>query len=171
MQIEEMNDAVRMFLELDKLPPEELALFDFDLCLTALNPTGPIIKSDVVRALVLSNGNLSVLAAAVGRSRSAGKRYIDAHPDVKEVYETLIERKLDKVEDCQFNAAISGDTAAGRFLLQTLGKDRGFVTRTEQTGKDGEALMPPSYDYSKMSTEALLELKNARVENETADSA
>jgi hypothetical protein len=134
--------------------------YDFSACKTKIM-VGGLVDEEAVNALVAADGNIARAASLLGIRRMKLRDWIDRMPEVQMCMSDLRNARLDDVEDMQFHSALTGDTAAGRFLLQTVGKERGYVTRTEQTGKDGAPLLPPSVDFSKLSTEALLELKGA----------
>lgn len=146
-----------------KTTREIAASYCFEECETVVDPKGPMWTPDVVAALVRSNGNLGQAASHLQRSRDSLKRWVESKPEVQEALLGIRATLLDEVETTQFDLAIvHKDGAAGRFLLQTLAKDRGFITRVEQTGKDGEPLQPPSVDFTKLSLDTLKELDAAR---------
>lgn len=125
-----------------------------------------IDTSQAVNSLVASQGNVGQAAKKLAIRRMRLRDWIDLNPEVQSCLEDIKAGKLDDVEDKQFEAAMSGDSASGRFLLQTLGKERGYVNRTENTGKDGQPLNPPSVDFSKMSMDTLRELRGAKESQE-----
>lgn len=114
--------------------------WNFDVCPTKQQPTGPYRPEDVVAAIVVSRGNLSKAAQLLGRRRSKLKSYIDSHQSVTEILHDTRECLIDKVEDNAFEIAENGDPSMVRFILQTVGKNRGYTTRHEATGRDGEAI-------------------------------
>lgn len=111
--------------------------YDFTVCPSRVNPLSPLHKQDVIAALLEAKGNYGVMAHLLGRSRASVKRYVETRPDVWSFYEDHFEAVLDKVEDNLIEAALEGDLTAARFVLQTRGKERGYTTRVERTGKDG----------------------------------
>jgi hypothetical protein len=62
---------------------------------------------------------------------------IDSDADLKVAADELLQEILDKAEDNIFGAVAKGDVNQSQFVLKTLGKDRGYATRQESTGKDG----------------------------------
>lgn len=114
--------------------PEE---YDFRNCETRLNKFGPYNRTDVLFAAVVTLGTLADMAELLGRRRGSLKEYISAHPEVREFIEDIREGAIDKIETEEIKSALAGDPTSRRFILTTLGKNRGFSTRTEQTGKDG----------------------------------
>ncbi len=137
--------------------------YGFERCMTKLNHNGPFVKEDVVAAIYATNGNFAQMAVCLGRRRSSVRNFILANLDVKDIYDEVHEVFLDTVEQSHASLALGGDGPSLRFILATLGKDRGYTTRIEQTGKDGSPLQhgPITLDVSKMTTEALRELKAA----------
>lgn len=136
--------------------------YDFNACKTK-TMVGGLVDEEAINALVITNGNIAKSASLLGIRRMKLRDWIDRMPEVQMCMADLRDAQLDDVEEMQFQCALIGDATAGRFLLQTVGKERGYVTRTEQTGKDGMALLPPSVDFSKLSTETLMELKEAMI--------
>lgn len=126
------------------------------------NPETDLVDAEqAINALVLHHGNVHRAAGALGMRRAKLKHWLELTPEAQSCMNDLLEANLDEVEAVQMAAAMGGDMGAGRFILQTKGKDRGYVTRNETTGKDGADLVPPTVDFAKMSTEALQELKAA----------
>lgn len=60
---------------------------------------------------------------------------IDANPELREIRNEVIDEILDTAEDNVFDDVLAKDGGASRFVLTTLGKDRGWVTRTENDNK------------------------------------
>lgn len=78
------------------------------------------------------------MSELLGRRRNAIRDYILANIEVKDVWDEIRESLVDKVEAVHFTGALhAGDSAGQRFILSTLGKDRGYSTRQELTGSDG----------------------------------
>ena len=144
-------------------PLVEKEKYDFEQCATRSNEFGAILVQDVVAALLETKGNISSAAKLLGRRRTALHRFVNSNANIVEFLDDMEQEKLDLIEELQFMAGMAGDLKTGQFLLKTKGKDRGYTTRTEQTGKDGTPLMPPSADYSKMSKGALKELRDAMI--------
>lgn len=126
MNVEEIIAAVGV--------PEE---YDFWNCQTRLDRTGPYNKVDVAAAILLTNGTFSKMAPLLGRHRSRIRDYVLARPDVKEIYDNVREGMIDQLELDTFESALAGDPTDRRFLLTTLGKNRGYSTRSETTGPEG----------------------------------
>ena len=54
--------------------------------------------------------------------------------DLQNVRDQARESILDKAEDNVFDDVEAGDSAMSKWLLGTLGRNRGYVERTETTG-------------------------------------
>lgn len=151
-------DITEKYGFLDKI--DEDNPYDFQNCLTVT--TGDYHDHDVAAALKLTMGNLGKASRLLGKSRASLSNHIARSPELLLYQEELYETFLDDVEELHKGAALMGDLSAQRFFLTTKGKDRGFVARTEATGKNGGPIVPAQIDPSKMSDEALAELLSAR---------
>jgi len=122
-------------------------------------------RKETFRQLCESKGaNLSEMARILKCSRRAVNDWIQKDPAFREIYDDVRESLLDLCESQMVNLikgipkivtnengqkTIVGyiekpDVAAIIFTLKTKGKDRGYVERSELTGKDGQPLMPAS---------------------------
>jgi len=102
-------------------------------------------------ACVGSNGNKTEIARRLDVDRQTVYNYIKQDDLFKRIYEDAKETAIDFVESQlwkHINLANEGmgDLNAIKFFLQTWGKDRGWSTRTEITGPDGDALFGVSLD-------------------------
>lgn len=141
--------------------------YSFDDCYTYLNPDKPASMLDVSAALILTNGHLSNTARLLNRSRSYIKRFIGSNLELTDLYQELYEQNLDDIEQLQMHAAKSGDSQAQRFLLTTLGKDRGYVTKQEVETKDPRKI-PSSLPMDRLSDSALEEIMKVRDAGQSA---
>lgn len=114
--------------------------YDFTHCKTRLDPIGPIYREDVFAAITHSEGHVANAARLIGRPRETLVRWLKANKDMYVVQHDIQETVLDDVEVEVRKQALAGDSAQQRFLLNTLGKNRGYTTRIEATGKDGAEL-------------------------------
>lgn len=145
----------------------EVEEYDFETCWTRLNPNSVYETRDIVAAIMAFRGNYTRIAAVLGRSRRSVEQYIQYDPLLRDLREDVRNSILDEIEDGYLDDAVSGDAQARRFFLQTLGKERGYTVRNENTGKDGEPIhMQSKVDMSGLSNEALLELMNAAMPKE-----
>lgn len=103
--------------------------------ISTYNPE-PIPLDEVAAMLREHRGNLARTATALAISRGSLVSRVQANPPLQEIVAELRENILDKAEDNIFKEVEQGDAAASRFVLQTLGKDRGWVTRQENSNKE-----------------------------------
>jgi hypothetical protein len=119
------------------LDPAFVADFDFMDCWTFLNDHGAFEVRDVAIALLRAEGNIKSAAKFLGRSRRATEVFISRTLALKELHEDIDESFIDDIEEAYKKDAMTGDPVARKFFLMTKGRNRGFVTRNESTGKDG----------------------------------
>jgi hypothetical protein len=124
----------------EEYPDLDVTQYDFTKCETRNNGKGPYFKKDVIAAAIYTGGVYAEMARLLGRSRGRVKEYVEGNPDVADVLDEVRESALDYLEQGVVVSALMGDQQDRRFVLQTLGKNRGFTTRSEHTGKDGEAI-------------------------------
>lgn len=102
------------------------------------SPWDPKIdKAESILALEAAHGNISSAAYALGVRRAYLKKKIDADPDLQDVVVELEQVVVDKAQENVYSKVFAGDGDMSWRILQTLGKDRGFSTRVESTGKNG----------------------------------
>lgn len=118
------------------------AEYDFENCVTRASANQPYEEIDVAAALILSRGNVSLAARLLGRSRRSLHGHVLRNLVLSDLLEDIQDIKLDMIEDKASQMAIAGDGALIKYILGTRGKDRGYVTRVENTGKDGAPLNP-----------------------------
>lgn len=116
--------------------------YDFESCVTRASANQPYEEIDVAAALVTCRGNVSLAARVLGRSRRSLHGHVLRNPILADLLEDIQNIKLDMIEDKASEMAIAGDGALIKYILGTRGKDRGYVTRVENTGKDGAPLNP-----------------------------
>lgn len=89
------------------------------------------------QALMDHCGNLSKAAEACDVSRRAFYAFVDKYPELEEVREEAKNILLDVAENNVTKDILRGEMKTTRWFLERMGKDRGYVTRVEETGKDG----------------------------------
>lgn len=119
-------------------------------------------RRDTWRKVCEAKGaNITEIAKSLGLSRRTIHSYIEKDKAMKEIYDDVRESLIDLCET-QLTNLIKGvpkyekqddgthkfigwterpSEAAIIFTLKTRGKDRGYVERTELTGKDGASLV------------------------------
>ena len=133
-------------------------------------------KLEVIRQLDLFGGHIQETCAANKISRSIfymwmkdpailkkftskvnGKK-VTIGQTFKDLVEEITERSIDNIESSLYKNALEGDTTSIIFYLKTKGKNRGYVERTELTGKNGLPLNTSpktNFDFSKFTEEEL----------------
>lgn len=91
----------------------------------------------VAEALMKHHGVLSQAAEACGCSRRALYVFIEKNPELEEVRAEARDGIMDVAENHIHTAVKIGDMKTVRWFAERMGKDRGYVTRVEETGKDG----------------------------------
>ncbi len=91
----------------------------------------------VAEALRLHHGVLKYAADACGVHRHTMRKFVDDHPELEEVRKEAEEDLLDVGEGHVATAIKAGDMKTVRWQLERKGKNRGYVTRHEETGADG----------------------------------
>ena len=132
--------------------------YDFDGCESNMFRALPLIEVDVYAALMWAKGNLSLAADVLNRPRRVLTDWLKANPEMYQVIDEIRERRLDTIQDKVIAQAELGDGTQARFVLSTIGKDRGFTTRVENTGKDGAPLEHVIRD--RVSDDQLLRIAN-----------
>lgn len=99
---------------------------------------GHLTLEQVVEALNLKNGLISLAAKHLKVSPQAIYKWRDKDLEVRQAIQDARSEIVDAAEHGLRGAVIKGEAWAVCFALKTLGKDRGYVERIEQTGKNGE---------------------------------
>ena len=99
-------------------------------------------QEQVIKALVETRGVKTPAAEALHCDPSTVRRYIERYPAVKDAYECAIQSAIDLAQSKLIVLIEREDWRAIRFMLTTLGKDRGFTERQEIVAVDdaGQAL-------------------------------
>ena len=92
-----------------------------------------ITKTKFIKALEDSGGILSVIARKLKVTRKAVYNFIDKYPELKELIDQERETILDIAQNTVYDRVKGEDWEATRYLLNTLGRQRGFSSRTEET--------------------------------------
>lgn len=81
--------------------------------------------------LIEELGNISACAKRMQVTRSALADKIARTPELQRAKGDLVQSVLDKAEKNIFSDVEAGDQTASKFVLQTIGKDRGYTTKSE----------------------------------------
>ena len=134
----EQIDPVELFKSGGFFEPDfDPRSFDFKTCQTRLDRNGPYLITDVMAALCVTGGQINMAASLLGRKPEKLRAYINRQPEIMEYLEAVSGTLVDRVEYSHTMSAIRGDGPAQRFILSTLGKGRGYTTRTEVGGVGG----------------------------------
>lgn len=93
-------------------------------------------KEEVIAALI-KTGTISGASTLLGADRGTIKRYIDDDPEIENAVLEAKEILIDLAETGLIKNVKKGDQSAINYVLSTLGKERGYVRRVENTGKGG----------------------------------
>lgn len=88
-------------------------------------------KAQYIEALHISRGLVYVAAQRLGCSPQAIYKAAAKHPEIREAMAEQRGRLVDTAEVALAAAVTKGDMRAIIFTLKTLGKDRGYVERSE----------------------------------------
>lgn len=98
-----------------------------------------VTNADIWDALEQSEGNIAVAARALGLSRTKLQERIDRNPDLQMHLSDMREEVVDVAEQNTMRRAKSGvDPIAEKFVLQTLGKRRGWNTAAGGMNGNGD---------------------------------
>jgi hypothetical protein len=96
---------------------------------------------EIEAALVSTGGLVSTAAKKLGVTRQAIQYRITENPDLRDFLKEVREANLDFAEEKLLERIRDGHPQCIIFFLRTLGKDRGYVERMEQTGKNGKEIV------------------------------
>lgn len=133
------------------LSKEFIRDYDFSVCFTCTDAEGAFSELDVAVALIQTEGNLSQSSRLLRRSRSRLVNFVARNPLLVDLQGDLEEEFLDEIEFAHRGIAKGGDINTQRFFLTTRGRDRGFVQRTEVTGRDGGPIQHETSAIAKLS--------------------
>ena len=92
----------------------------------------------IIDAIKQAQGIKATAAANLKCSRQTVTNYIDRYPAVKAAYQEAVESTIDLAQSKLIVLVEREEWPAIRFMLATLGKDRGFTERTEFQQIGGE---------------------------------
>lgn len=95
---------------------------------------------EFLKAVEGSFGIKAVIARKLGCSRQTVDKYCKKHPTIREAIEQEREMLKDMAEGRLVKAVQDGEPWAVKYVLSTLGKDRGYVERQEVAGTTGQPL-------------------------------
>ena len=97
-------------------------------------------EKDILEALKASRGIVSAAARRLGMNRRQLTRRVKSSEKLKEARDDARAEFCDLAESKLVENVEAGNVPSVLFALKCLGKDRGYVERSEVTGKDGRDL-------------------------------
>ena len=97
-------------------------------------------EKDILEALKASRGIVSAAARRLGMNRRQLTRRVKSSEKLKEARDDARAEFCDLAESKLAENVEAGNVPSVLFALKCLGKDRGYVERSEVTGKDGRDL-------------------------------
>jgi hypothetical protein len=110
-------------------------------------------KEVIIKAIKGSGGVMSTIAKKLNVDWHTAKSYVKLYPETRQAYKNEEEFILDIADAKLYDNVKQGDLAAIKWLQATKGKKRGYVERSEITGKNGNAIQAKTkttLDYSKL---------------------
>ncbi|WP_306150729.1 helix-turn-helix domain-containing protein [Roseovarius sp. MMSF_3281] len=126
----------------------------------------------VTTALEAVGGIMTAAAHYLGVDRSTVYRFINENPELKDVRADIEDQTKDMAEGKIVTAIKNGEMDTVRWYADRKMRDRGYghQAKVEGPGKDGAFRHEvATIDPSKMSTEALRELRAATLDQDAAD--
>jgi hypothetical protein len=96
--------------------------------------------AQVIAALQETKGMMFLAAKRLGCSHETIRRYCLRYPTVQAAKDAERGEMIDTAELKLWQSIQNGEAWGITLALKTIGKDRGYVERTEQTGRDGAPL-------------------------------
>jgi len=110
-------------------------------------------EKKVLAAIKGSGGIVTTIANRLGSDWHTAKKLSQKWESTRQAYTDERETILDMSETTLLKSIKEGDTQSAKWMLSTLGRERGFKERVEIVGKDGgpvafEIVDPPKRDES-----------------------
>jgi hypothetical protein len=96
--------------------------------------------AQMIDALLETKGMVYYAAKRLGCDAETVQNYCKRYPSVQAAKDAQRGEFVDMAETRLWTSVDNGEAWGIAFTLKTIGKDRGYVERTEQTGKDGAPL-------------------------------
>ena len=106
-------------------------------------PAKKFSDQQIIDALERNGGIILQAAKALGTGRNTVADRISRTPSLKKEAARIREQNIDFAESKLMELIEKGQPAAIIFYLKFQAKERGYVERVEQTGKDGKDLRLP----------------------------
>ena len=118
-------------------------------------------------ALVGSYGVQAVIAKKCEVDRSAITLFLDRHPELRELCKAEREKIIDVSENRLFKAANNGEKWAVDKILNTIGKNRGYIEKHEIESKSLNINV--DMDSAKSMNEIYYEIKDGQGDTKTSN--
>ena len=117
------------------------------------SPVAPSPKkiddNDLQKMLSESNGNISHVARLMGVSRKAIHAHVNANPELKQILDDSRQTMLDEAENALLSAVREKQGWAVCFTLKTIGQERGYIERADQSHSGSVEVIIRREDRSK----------------------
>jgi hypothetical protein len=99
-----------------------------------MRPSTPRVNDEKLKqALEESNGNISHAARSLGISRNVIHVHVNANPELKQILDDSRQTMLDEAENALLSAVREKQGWAVCFTLKTIGQERGYIERADQS--------------------------------------
>jgi hypothetical protein len=102
---------------------------------------GDLSDGEIYDAVEQTKGNLGAAARILGVRRSIVAKRVETKPELAALLEDFRQSVIDTAEDNVHKDVEKGDPTASRFVLQSIGKDRGYSVGVAGTGKGGSIVV------------------------------
>lgn len=97
-------------------------------------------KKAIIEAIKDSGGIMSTIARRLGVTWHTADSWIKQYNETRQALQDERETILDLAESTLFKNIKDGNSQDAKWLLSTMGKNRGYSERHEITGQDGEPI-------------------------------
>lgn len=101
-----------------------------------------VSAAEILQAMEDFEGNIAACCRELGMTRQKFMERVNTHPELMEKLSDLREEVIDYAETNQLRRAKSGaDPASERFILSTIGRQRGYSTSVAGMGANGDIVV------------------------------
>ena len=97
-------------------------------------------EKKVLAAIKSSGGIITTISNRIGCEWHTAKNLVNRWESTKQAYKDERETILDMSESTLLKSIKDGDTQSAKWMLSTLGRERGFNDRLEIVGSGGESI-------------------------------
>ena len=161
-------------MDLEQVQIEDLTFdmvdgYSFATCYTREHSGSPMRDLDIAAAILISGGNYAHIGRLLGRRRSSVVDKINSTGPLRTLFLETRDGSLDELEAGVMRSAIGGNESDRRFVLSTIGKDRGYSTRQQLADTNDQPLAPSLYNLDKLSVEDLERLERILTAAESSE--